>query len=136
MIKIKDYEDLKKLDSCQIYCLLRNFDLCIGEDFLDYNEDFINKANLLFYLLGNGTINTEMINHCVSNKLLTKSDLNELFDVLGILYNERLKILADISVNFDTLLERLFGAYKIYELDFEISKDLLEKIKPEIKILY
>lgn len=135
-MKIKNYEDLKQLDSCQIYTLLRNFDLCIGEDFLDYNENFINKANLLFYLLGNGTIDTEMINYCVSNKLLTKSDLNELFDVLGILYNERLKILADISVNLDALLKRLYNSYIEFDLDFTISEDLINKIKPELQNLY
>jgi hypothetical protein len=136
MIKIKRFEDLKSLESTEIYTLLRNFEFCTGEDFLDYNEDYINKANLAFYLLGNGIISKSQFNICIDTNILRSGDLNELFEEFEIIDIYRLKILADISVNFDTLLKRLFGTYKIYELDFEITQDLIEKIKPELKILY
>lgn len=133
---IKKFEDLKKLDSKQIYCLLRNFEMQVGEDFLDYNENFINKANLAFYLLGNGVINKSQFNICIETKILSSGDLNELFEEFEIMFIYRLKFISDISVNFNILLERLFLAYKEYNLDFEISKDLLEKLRPELKILY
>jgi len=133
---IKKFEDLKKLDSKQIYCLLRNFEMQVGEDFLDYNENFINKANLAFYLLGNGVINKSQFNICIETKILSSGDLNELFEEFEIMFIYRLKFISDISVNFNILLERLFLAYKEYNLDFEISKDLLEKLIPELKILY
>jgi hypothetical protein len=133
---IKKFEDLKKLDSKQIYCLLRNFEMQVGEDFLDYNENFINKANLAFYLLGNGVINKSQFNICIETKILSSGDLNELFEEFEIMFIYRLKFISDISVNFNILLERLFLAYKEYNLDFEISKDLLEKLIPELKTLY
>lgn len=133
---IKKFEDLKKLDSKQIYCLLRNFEMQVGEDFFDYNENFINKTNLAFYLLGNGVISKSQLNICIETKILSSGDLNELFEELEIIFLYRLKFISDISVNFNILLERLFLAYKEYNLDFEISKDLLEKLIPELKILY
>jgi hypothetical protein len=136
MLNIKNYEDLKKLDSVQIYCLLRNYELCIGEDFLDYNENYINRTNLAFYLLGVGAINISELNRCINKKVLAQGDLNELFEEFEIRSIYRLKFLADLTVNFDTLLKRLFQAYKDYSLDFEISVDLLEKIRPELKELY
>jgi hypothetical protein len=136
MIKIRRYEDLKSLESTEIYCLFRNYDLCIGECFLDYNENYVNKTNLLFYLLGTREIVQDQINYIIKHEMHKRSDLNEIFDELRFSYNARLKILADISVNFDILLKRLFESYQEYELDFEISKDLLEKIRPELKELY
>jgi hypothetical protein len=133
---IKKFEDLKKLDSKQIYCLLRNYNLQVGECFLDYNEDYVNKSNLLFYLLGKGLIDSNEANRCINNKMLINADLNELFEEFEIIYNFRLKIIADMSVNFDALLKRLYRSYKEYNLNFEISKDLLEKLIPELKTLY
>jgi hypothetical protein len=136
MIKIKIFEDLKSLESTEIYCLLRNYDLCVGECFIDYNENYINKTNLLFYLLGTREIVQDQINYFIRNELHKRLDLNEIFDELRFSYNARLKVLADISVNFDILLKRLFNAYQEYELGFEISEDLIEKIRPELKELY
>jgi hypothetical protein len=136
MIKIKRYEDLKKLDSAQIYCLLRNYEFCAGEDFLDYNENYVNKANLAFYLLGVGAINVSELNRCINKKVLAQGDLNEVFEEFEITSMYRLKFIADLTVNFDTLLKRLFQAYKEYNFDFEISEDLIQKIKSELEELY
>jgi hypothetical protein len=133
---IKKFEDLKKLDSKQIYCLLRNYNLQVGECFLDYNENYISNSNLLFYLLGQGLINSNEVNRCINSKLLINADLNEIFEEFEIIYNFRLKIIADMSVNFDALLKRLYKSYKEYNLDFELSNDLMEKLIPELKTLY
>lgn len=136
MLKVKKYKDLKKLDSKQIYCLLRNFEISVKESFLDYNADFINNANLLFYLHGKGVISTSEINICIDKGILVKGSLNELFEEFEIIYLYRLKFISDISVNFDIFLKRLFKVYKAYKLEFQISKSLFEKVNPELKILY
>ncbi len=68
---------MDKMDKKSIYKLIRNFELEMGEDFIDQNESIINEKCLMFWMLGKGFISGKNIDsYCEPNNNFI--DLNDM----------------------------------------------------------
>lgn len=132
---------MNKLEKKHIYKLIRNYELEVGEDFLDQNCGFINETALIFWLLGKGYICGDKIEAYSKDRF---TDLQSILcgdiDAYSLFpngveeekcYYKSLEILSDLISQVETYQNRLVDILKEKEnnerfLDYSSRNDYLE----------